>query len=222
MDSAVSKQIQRDVFGGNIPDVPSVQEARVDKKDEEERPVNASTGVELAMLFDKNDSTDKSTWKHIRYQYLMLCFLNELGLEDQVNDIPDKVDSVVMYLTRLLERRLLPDEYPQPKYPRWLGDEDFVGYDANKPVVLEAKHQKQHIELDWTTESKGMPRKYEPYDDFKAFDNALDAVWEVLPAKSRLKICAVFSPPWGVLKDKHHDEALALEDIKVCLFTCIP
>ena len=222
MNSAVSTKIQQEVFGINHPVVPVVQEHRVHAVDEEEHSALASTGVELAMLYAKLDSTEKSTWKHMRYQYLMLCFLNELGLEDQVNDIPDEVGDVLKYLTRQLERSLLPQQFPPPVYARWMGDQDYVGFDATKAEVLQSEHQKAHAELDWTIESTGATRKYETYSNSRKFEAALENVWEVLPGKSRLKICAAFSPPWGVLKDTIHDEALSDDEIQVCLFTCIP
>jgi len=102
-----------------------------------------------------------------------------------------------------------------------MGDQDYVGFDVTKAEILESQHQKARVALDWTTESTGATRKYETYLTNRKFEAALEAVWEVLPAKSRLKICAAFSPPWGVLKDTHHDEALSDEEIQVCLFTCI-
>jgi len=218
MNSAVSKKIQHDVFGGILAIAPA-QEAPMVVSPGEQKLVAGALDLEFQpeMIFNSDDNVLPETWKNIKHQYLMLCFFKEMGLDSTEHESEDTTLAVLQWLTRQLERKLLGDQFPPPKYARWLGDEAYEGWEKGKSTTIDAKHAKSYIELEWMT--NGKRRKYEPWDSNKFFDAAVENVWEMLPEESRLKICAVFSPPWGVL-GVCHDTALTEEEIMVCMFTC--
>ena len=119
---------------------------------------------------------------------------------------PNSQQEELKFLTREMQFELFPAKYTPPQEGRWINDHRSVTPIATNESAV--KHK-----------SLADGRRYVDFKNEKAFKKQLDEVCNELPLRARLRVVAMFSPPWGVLDNVSHDAAFTQDDMEVCTRT---